>query len=84
MLTKLTLTIEEAVIARAKEYAKHKNKSVSRIVSEYLNNLSTIDGVPNMKELLPAPITDSLAGSFEDSGKDYKTLLEDAISEKYS
>lgn len=81
MLTKLTLTIEESIIAAAKKYARGKNKSVSRIVSEYLKNLS--DNAP-VAYSLPAPITESLAGSFEDPGKDYKTLLEEALAEKYT
>ncbi|MBN2051181.1 MAG: hypothetical protein JW760_12085 [Spirochaetales bacterium] len=80
MLTKLTLTIEESIIAGAKEYSRKKNKSISRIVSEYLNNLS--DNAP-VSYSLPAPITDSLVGSFEDPEKDYKTLLEEALAEKY-
>jgi hypothetical protein len=81
MLTKLTLTIEEAIISRAKEYAAQKNKSVSRIVSEYLNNLSENAPASNS---LTAPVTDSLAGSFEDPGRDYKKLLEEALTEKYT
>ena len=31
MLTKLTLTIDDSVITRAKQYAQNKNKSVSRL-----------------------------------------------------
>lgn len=81
MLTKLTLTIEESIIAAAKEYARHKNKSVSRIVSEYLKNISESASVTYS---LSAPVTDNLVGSFEDPGKDYKTLLEEALAEKYT
>ena len=39
MLAKLTLTIEQSVIEQAKEYAQKKNRSVSRIVEEYLKNI---------------------------------------------
>ena len=37
MTTKLTLTIDKAIIKKAKSFARDKNKSVSRIVEEYLN-----------------------------------------------
>ena len=40
MITKLTLTIYKSVIEKAKKYAQGKNKSVSRIVEEYLRNIS--------------------------------------------
>ena len=39
MQTKLTLTIEQTVIERAKLYARAKNRSVSKLVEEYLSNV---------------------------------------------
>jgi antitoxin component of RelBE/YafQ-DinJ toxin-antitoxin module len=83
MLTKLTLTIDKYVIEKAKEYAQQKNKSVSRIVEEYLKNISQNRNLAFDLEL-KSPITDSLVGMFEDNGKDYKTMLEEARSEKFS
>lgn len=41
MTTKLTLTIDDEVISSAKKYAKHKGKSLSDIVENYLMALST-------------------------------------------
>jgi hypothetical protein len=83
MLTKLTLTIEQDVIEKAKEYAHEKKKSVSKIVEEYLKNVSDVD-VPFTAHLtLKSPITDSLAGMFSDDGKDYKMMLEEARMERY-
>jgi len=41
MTTKLTLTVEKQVIQRAKRYARRQKKSLSEIVSTYLNHLST-------------------------------------------
>ncbi len=38
MLTKLTLTIDKSVVEQAKVYAQKKNRSVSRIVEDYLRN----------------------------------------------
>ena len=36
MLTKLTLTVDREVVVRAKQYAKRKHRSVSRIIEDYL------------------------------------------------
>lgn len=41
MTTKLTLTIDDAVISSAKKYAKKKNTSLSGIVENYLKSIST-------------------------------------------
>jgi hypothetical protein len=82
VLTKLTLTIDKDVIEKAKAYAQGKNKSVSRIVEEYLSNVSQqeVRDVP-LKDL-PSPITDKLVGMFADAGEDYKTLLDGARAER--
>jgi len=82
MLTKLTLTIEKDVIERAKEYAQGKNKSVSRIVEEYLSNVSSGSSRAIPFRELKSPITDSLVGMFSDTGEDYKVMLENARAER--
>jgi len=83
MLTKLTLTIDQAIVEKAKSFALEKNKSVSRIVEEYLRSISFANEQFNYSNKIKSPITDSLVGTFKDSGKDYKALLEDALSDKY-
>jgi hypothetical protein len=83
MLTKLTLTIEKGVIERAKEYAQDRNKSVSRIVEEYLDGLSKNRIRPSAKSDLQSPNTESLGGMFSDTGEDYKKILDDARSERF-
>jgi hypothetical protein len=83
MLTKLTLTIDESIIEKAKTFAQEKNKSVSRIVEEYLRNISSGGVIFSYSDKLKSPITDSLVGMFQDNGKEYKTQLEDALLEKY-
>jgi len=83
MLTKLTLTIEKEVIERAKEYAQRKNKSVSRIVEEYLNNVSKASSRNVPLREIKAPITDSLVGMFADTGEDYKVMLESVRAERF-
>ncbi len=74
MATKLTLTIDRTIIKKAKTFAQQKNKSVSRIVEEYLNNISTGNTPNEFSTTLDAPITDSLVGMFKDDGKDYKRV----------
>ena len=84
MLTKLTLTIDDAVVERAKAYAHKKNRSVSRIVEEYLENITTNQdsgiGIKNLQ----APITYSISGMFPDDGKPYRAMRDEALQEKYS
>lgn len=83
MLTKLTLTIDQSIILKAKEFAQEKNKSVSKIVEEYLRNISTgkTEGIFTQK--LDSPITDSLVGMFKDTGEGYKDMIDKARMEKY-
>ena len=85
MLTKLTLTIESDVINRAKEYARSKHRSVSKLVEDYLKTVSSTEKLRNPDPNLKATLTDSIAGMFKDDyrGQEYDRLLEDAISEDY-
>ncbi len=83
MLTKLTLTIDQSIISKAKEFAQEKNKSVSRIVEEYLRNISTGEVQGVFINNLDSPITDSLVGMFKDTGDDYKDMIERARMDKY-
>jgi hypothetical protein len=80
MTTKLTLTMDNTVIDRAKEYAREKNSSVSRIVETYLDTISDSTG----PEVLHAPVTDSLMGMFHDDGRDYKEVINEAKMERYA
>jgi len=83
MLTKLTLTIDEAVIEQAKEYAQQKNRSVSRIVEDYLKNISLNHESISFQKNLYSPITDSISGMFQDNGKTYKEMLDEALQERF-
>jgi len=83
MLTKLTLSIDDSVILSAKTYAQKRKRSVSRLVEEYLKNLSTIESAPShMLEL--GPITRSISGMFkqEYKGESDNELLLSALQEK--
>lgn len=83
MLTKLTLTIDQSVVERAKEYAHKKNRSVSRIVEEYLENISMKNDSIPINGTIKSPITDSISGMFHDNGKAYKEILDEALQDKY-
>jgi hypothetical protein len=81
MNVKLTLTIEESIILKAKSYAKLNGRSLSDIVESYLKIVSS----QSVEEELPlAPITRSLKGSFKaDSDFNYEEQLQQALTEKY-
>ena len=81
MNTKLTLTIEQSVIEKAKKYAKEKERSLSDLIENYLKAL-TKDNLQNEIEL--TPIVKSLKGAFKaPKNFDYKKELINRLSEKY-
>lgn len=77
MHTKLTLRIDEELIERAKSYARQSGKSVSQLVSNYLQLL------PEPGRTRPRPLTpivESLRGVLAGSGldeQDYRRHLEE-------
>ena len=82
-MNKLTLSINQSVIEKAKEYAKSSGKSLSSIVEEYLKSLAKEQKLDNKKS--PSKIVQELKGSVK-MPKDinsYKELLQDALIEKY-
>ena len=85
MLTKLTLTIESDVISKAKEYARSKHRSVSKLVEDYLKTVSDTENLKSPDLNLEATLTDRIAGMFKDDyqGQEYDQLLEDALSENH-
>jgi len=81
MNTKLTLTIDESIIEKAKMYAKTKENSLSNIIENYLKVL--VKENSNDKVEL-TPIVKSLKSSFShDYDSDYKKELTKKLSEKY-
>lgn len=82
MNIKLTLTIEQEVIKRAKAYAQDKNRSLSDIVENYLKVLTKEDKTEELRTL--NPIVKSLKGSFKmPKDMDYKKELRNRLEEKY-
>ena len=81
MNTKLTLTIEETVIVRAKSYARSKKSSLSNLIENYLKAVIRED-ITEVNET--TSIVKSLKGSFKPPKNfDYKTELSKRLSEKY-
>jgi hypothetical protein len=82
MNTKLTLTIQQEIIHKAKEYAKEKNRSLSDIIENYLKILTKEEKNPELKKL--NPVVKSLKGSFKmPENMDYKEELRKRREEKY-
>ncbi len=80
MNTKLTLTIEQSVIEKAKKYARKRERSLSDLIENYLKALTEEEA--GESEL--APTVRALRGSFKmPEGFDYKKELTDRLSEKY-
>lgn len=80
MTTKLTLTIDDSVIAIAKKYAKQNGKSLSDIVENYLLSLSSKG---NTEENISPSIL-KLMGSIElPDNYDYKKELTKGLAKKY-
>ncbi|GAB1452665.1 DUF6364 family protein [Draconibacterium sp.] len=81
MNKKLTLTIEQRLIEKAKEYAKGKGRSLSDIVENYFKAIVKEEGIIQSES---TPIAESLRGSFTaPKDFDYKKELTKSLSEKY-
>ncbi|GAA4801942.1 DUF6364 family protein [Olivibacter ginsenosidimutans] len=81
MQTKLTLTVEQSVIEKAKKYARKRERSLSDLIENYLKSLVAEETI-NKEELSPTII--SLKGSFKmPKNFDYKLELTDRLSDKY-
>lgn len=81
MNTKLTLTIDQSLIEKAKQYAKGKGRSLSDIVENYLK---VVVNEGDIKVIDSAPIISSLRGTFKaPAAFDYRKELSKGLSRKY-
>jgi hypothetical protein len=80
MNTKLTLSIEEEIIIKAKAFAKDNGKSLSQLIENYLSAL-----VNHSSQVVEEPsLLYSLKGSFKDKDLiDYKQQLKGVLGKKY-
>lgn len=86
MNTKLTLTIEESVIEKAKAYARKSHRSLSDLIENYLKGLTAdeIEPEKGANEESLSPIVKQLKGSFKaPENFDYKKELTERLSKKY-
>jgi hypothetical protein len=81
MSAKLTLTVNESVVAGAKQYARENHVSLSKMVEFYFRSLSTA-AAPRVDKL--PPITRELTGIAEHrTNKRDKVLLAEALIKRH-
>jgi hypothetical protein len=81
MDTKLTLKLNQDIIEKAKQYATDKKTSLSRLIENYFNSL-TSDSINN--DLQISPFVKSLSSGIEiPADYDYKQERADYLDQKY-
>ncbi len=80
MRTKLTLTLEQQLIEKAKEYAAEQGTSLSEIVTNYFSALTA--GKKDPKAISPK-ITKWRGVMKSEGDMDYKKVLEEEIIKKH-
>lgn len=82
MAAKLTLSMDEAIIEKAKQVAKARNTSVSAMFVRFVSGLDEID--QRSAEHPPGPVTRAATGlvRLPDERSD-RQLIEDALWERY-
>ena len=82
MDTKLTLKLDKGIIEKAKSYASDQKVSLSKLVENYLNSLSS--NTPKADEIAISPFVKSLTnGMTIPADYDYKKDYQDYLEEKY-
>ena len=82
MDTKLTLKLNQEVIEKAKKYALEKKLSLSKMIENYLNSLTTEKSEGKSLEI--SPFVKSLSSGINiPNDLDYKKEYSDFLSEKY-
>ena len=80
MDTKLTLKLDKSVIQKAKEYASKHKTSLSRMIENYLDSITS----DNQKKSKITPLVKSLSGIIElENDFDYKKEYSDHLANKY-
>ncbi len=83
METKLTLRLNESVIQRAKRYAKRHNTSLSKIVENYLDGISSSKRERSSDGI--TPLVYSLSGVIElPADYDPKTEYSEFLEKKHN
>ena len=79
MDAKLTLKLNKSIIERAKEYAKEKNISLSKMIENYLQALTDKQNI----EIEISPLVENLIGVISLQEKDHKKDYSNYLSDKY-
>jgi hypothetical protein len=80
MDTKLTIKLDEGVITRAKEYARNRRTSLSKMIESYLDSVTR----PDSDDFEITPLVKSLSGVVTISEDfDYKNERADYLIKKY-
>ncbi|MCW2120596.1 DUF6364 family protein [Flavobacterium sp. 7A] len=81
MDTKLTLKLDQEIIEKAKQYASDKKLSLSRLIENYLNSLTS--DKPN-NDIQISPFVKSLSSGISiPADYDYKKDRADYLDQKY-
>ena len=79
MQTKLTLRLEESVIAGAKAFAKRSGRSVSQIVADYF---ALLDADLTEVDDVTTPIVASIRGSLREVEVDARTVRQELLGRR--
>jgi hypothetical protein len=79
---KLTLSLDQSVIAKAKRYAKQNKTSLSKMIEAYFDSLTNNENQDG--EIPISPLVESLCGVIKlPDGFDYKESRAKYLLEKY-
>lgn len=81
MTIKLILTIDDAVVHAAKEYARKKGESLSGLVENYLKAITTQE---NQNETLSPKVTKLMGAVALPPDFNYKKTISNALVKKHS
>lgn len=81
MSSKLTLSMNEAVVMRAKRYARARGKSLSKVIEQYLSYVTQDDLPPSDVTEEVARLSDSLPASLVERDLKYEYLAEKYLRE---
>lgn len=82
MDTKLTLKLNQQIIEKAKQYAVDKKLSLSRIIENYLNSLTSANSLGNEIEI--SPFVKSISSKIDiPNDYDYKQEHNNYLDEKH-
>ncbi|WP_456087084.1 DUF6364 family protein [Parabacteroides sp.] len=83
METKLTLRLNESIIEKAKEYARSRNMSLSKMVEQYLDSVVSTNDISS-KQIELTPLVKELSGVLKvPADFDYKNDYSDYLENKY-